>query len=203
VEVHLAEGMELYLTPTGPAQVNLALLVEKDHMAAFRGDAAAGVAQAVSQCDAVAAHLQGARATTDAMVCGPLRQAPTHLVADRGLLVGDAAGFIDAITGEGMSLGLLTAELATTVLSDCLHANRLGHADLWAYHLQARRRRWQLTALTRIVLWGIRHRVLARRIVGNLARHPDVFSRVLAVTTDQQPLAHVGVGGLRILVLGW
>ena len=47
-----------------------------------------------------------------------------EVVADGVMLVGDAAGFVDGITGEGMSTGLASAEIAAEVLSDALRAGR-------------------------------------------------------------------------------
>ncbi len=42
---------------------------------------------------------------------GPLRQKVHHRTAGRVLLVGDAAGYVDALTGEGMGLAFGAAEL--------------------------------------------------------------------------------------------
>jgi flavin-dependent dehydrogenase len=41
---------------------------------------------------------------------GPLRQPVRRRVAGRVLLVGDAAGYVDALTGEGLCLGFRCAE---------------------------------------------------------------------------------------------
>ena len=43
---------------------------------------------------------------------GPLRQRSARRVAGRVLLVGDAAGYVDALTGEGIALGLAQARAA-------------------------------------------------------------------------------------------
>ena len=49
---------------------------------------------------------------------GPLRQRTTRRVAGRALLVGDAAGYVDALTGEGLSVGLACArELVRCVVA--------------------------------------------------------------------------------------
>ena len=58
----------------------------------------------------------------------------------------------------------------------------------------ARLREWRgLTRLTRTVLWGIRHRWLARWVVRNLARRPQAFEQVLAVGVGEVPLTRFGV----------
>ena len=46
------------------------------------------------------------------MGAGPLRQRSRRRVAGRTLLVGDAGGYVDALTGEGIALGLAHARAA-------------------------------------------------------------------------------------------
>ena len=53
---------------------------------------------------------------------GPLRQRVGAELAGRVLLVGDAAGYVDALTGEGLGIAFGAAEL----LVDCVVADRPG-----------------------------------------------------------------------------
>ena len=48
---------------------------------------------------------------------GPLRQAVRRRVAGRVLLVGDAAGYVDALTGEGIRTGLACAPAAVAAVA--------------------------------------------------------------------------------------
>src|SRR6185437_3469572 len=57
-------------------------------------------------------RLAGAEPATAVRGAGPLRQRATRRVAGRALLVGDASGYVDALTGEGISLGLAHARAA-------------------------------------------------------------------------------------------
>jgi len=50
----------------------------------------------------------------------PTRTKKIKIYIDRALLVGDAAGLIDAFTGEGISLAIRSGQLAAKVLFDCL-----------------------------------------------------------------------------------
>ena len=202
VEVHLADGMELYLTPTGASEINLAVLLEKEGMKGLKGRPEAGFDAWVDRCPAMRERLAGAVPITPVRVTGPLRQHPSALVSDRVVLVGDAAGFVDAITGEGMSLGILGAILAAEVLHDALERGRLDASALSAYPRRFRRRKRDLVAITEIVLWGIRRRWLTHRVLDNLARNPDLFTQVLAVNIDQAPLSSLGFRGVRRLLVG-
>jgi len=83
------------------------------------------------------------------------------------LLVGDAAGYIDALTGEGLALSLTAA----AELVRCLSADRPGDYDR-AWTSTSRRSRW----LTSGLLWTRGRPALARRVVPLAARAPKVFS---------------------------
>ncbi len=63
----------------------------------------------------LAGHLKGA-GSGRARGCGPLRQVVSRRVAGRVLLVGDAAGYEDALTGEGISLAVKQAGAAVAAI---------------------------------------------------------------------------------------
>ena len=97
---------------------------------------------------------------------GPLLQRTSARVAGRVLLVGDASGYVDALTGEGIAVAVACAR----ALVDCVVAD-----DPGAYE-----RRWlaasrRYRAITSALLWARRKPVLAGRIVPMAARLPPVF----------------------------
>jgi len=101
---------------------------------------------------------------------GPLRQSVARRTSGRIALVGDAAGYVDALTGEGVNVGLAQAE----ILADCLAED-----DLSPYE-----RRWQeaTRSYRRMTLALIRarnSRVLGPRIVPAAARFPQLFRRAV------------------------
>jgi 2-polyprenyl-6-methoxyphenol hydroxylase-like FAD-dependent oxidoreductase len=185
VEVHLARGGEVYLTPVAPGVVNVALLLEDESIGAFRGDRDRAFDQWLAPLPL------GARlgpALGPAAATGPLRQVARDVVADGVLLVGDAAGFVDGITGEGMSLGLEGAEVAAEIVAAACRTGRLAASDLagWSERhraLVARSRR-----LTEVILAGIRYPAIASRAVAWLARRPASFDHLLAVDTGSARL---------------
>ncbi len=60
---------------------------------------------AITALPALAARLDGARPASTLRGAGPFGQSSTARVAGRVLLVGDAAGYVDALTGEGLRVG--------------------------------------------------------------------------------------------------
>src|SRR5207253_10784421 len=55
-------------------------------------------------------RVEGAEAGSEERGAGPLAQAARARHAHRLALVGDAAGYVDAITGQGLTMALLSAE---------------------------------------------------------------------------------------------
>ncbi|OBA82056.1 monooxygenase [Mycobacterium sp. 1164966.3] len=103
VEVHWSRWGEAYVTPVEPDLVGVAILSRgRPDLAWF---------------PQLSRHLQGAN-RGPARGCGPLRQVVSRRVAGRVLLVGDAAGYEDALTGEGISLGVKQAAAAVAAIAD-------------------------------------------------------------------------------------
>lgn len=103
VEVHWSPRGEAYVTPVEPNLVGVAILSRgKPDLAWFPW-----LAERLR--DAPRGHPRG---------CGPLRQVVSRRVAGRVLLVGDAAGYEDALTGEGVSLAVKQAGAAVAAIVD-------------------------------------------------------------------------------------
>ena len=156
VEVHWSRHGEAYVTPVGDDLVGVAVLSRSrrgydDHLAAF---------------PALTASLRGP-AATEVRGAGPLRQRVRRRTAGRVLLVGDAAGYLDALTGEGIALALATAGAAVR----CLTAGRPDAYDRTWTRLTRRHR-----LLTGALLAAGRLPGTARLIVPAASRMPPVFS---------------------------
>jgi flavin-dependent dehydrogenase len=102
VEVHWAPNAEVYVTPVSDTEVGVAVLARR------------GISfdDALASVPALADRLRDATPASSPRGAGPLRQNTKGQRAGRVLLVGDAAGYVDAITGEGIRLGLAEARAA-------------------------------------------------------------------------------------------
>jgi flavin-dependent dehydrogenase len=87
--------------------------------------------------------------------------------------LGDAAGYVDAITGEGLTL----AFVAGAVLADELVAG--ARLRFPRYERAWRALFFRYEWLTRALLVFSRHPSLRRRSLAFLARHPSLFHRLL------------------------
>jgi flavin-dependent dehydrogenase len=114
VEVYWAHDTEAYVTPIAEDSVGVAVLTSRqgrfdDHLGEF---------------PALAARLAGVPHDSD-RAAGPLRQRVRSRTSGRVMLVGDAAGYVDALTGEGMGIAFGGAEL----LVNCVLADAPGDYD--------------------------------------------------------------------------
>jgi flavin-dependent dehydrogenase len=104
----------------------------------------------------------------------------SDVVREPVLLIGDAAGYVDAITGEGLSLAFAEAlALGETVAPALQAAENLGRA-LRAYRRRQRAITRSYRFFTTLVLSAGRHPALVERLVVLLGRHPRLFQRLLS-----------------------
>jgi flavin-dependent dehydrogenase len=158
VEVHWGRGAEAYVTPVADDCVGIALL------SSTRGGFDSHLAEFPALRDRIAGHDHGPD-----RAAGPLRQKVSHRSAGRVLLVGDAAGYVDALTGEGLGLAFGAADL----LVNCVTADRPQEYDrLW----RTMTRRYR--ALTAGLLYASTHESVRSRIVPAAHALPGVFTRV-------------------------
>jgi flavin-dependent dehydrogenase len=156
VEVHWGARSEAYVTPVGPELVGVAVL--SGERRPFPQQLAAFPALLERLPLAGASPVLGA---------GPLLQRTRARVAGRVLLVGDAAGYVDALTGEGVAVALACAK----ALVECVAAG-----DPGAYERRYLRVSRRYRAITSSLLWARRQPFLAVRIVPLAVRAPRVFA---------------------------
>lgn len=159
VEVHWSADAEAYVTPVGDDCVGIAILTSQrgrfeQHLEAFP-----------ELRDRLHNHAHGPD-----RAAGPLRQNVLSRTAGRVLLVGDAAGYVDALTGEGLGIAFGGAEL----LVGCVVAGRPGD-----YERQWRQMSRRYRFLTAAVLRATAYPPVRTHVVQAAASLPEVFSRIV------------------------
>jgi menaquinone-9 beta-reductase len=119
-EMHVRRGHYIGVAPLGGGLANACLVLPRgpgfDDPAALLGRHLA--------CDPLlAARFAGATRVTPPTVLGPLAVDASAAGMPGLLLAGDAAGFIDPMTGDGLRLALRGAELAAQMVESCLSAS--------------------------------------------------------------------------------
>jgi flavin-dependent dehydrogenase len=160
VEVYWSSLGEAYVTPVADDLVGVAVLTSArgafdSHLEAF---------------PALQRRLLGAQPASEVMGAGPLRQRVRSRVAGRVMLVGDAAGYVDALTGEGIAVSLRTsAELVRCVLDERPSE----------YEAAWRRVSREARFLTASLLWARNRSLLGPRIVPAAAVLPGVYGAIV------------------------
>ena len=133
---------------------------------------------------------------------GPLGLSPRVAHGERLMLVGDAGGAIDPITGEGVALALVTSAIALEVLEGCYARGAFDARALSPWTKRRRAALRPLVALTRVILGLSRRPARAERVVRNLARSPKTFERLLGVASGLEPLSSLSLRDGFALALG-
>lgn len=162
VEVHWADDAEAYVTPVASDAVGVAVL----------GPGGASFAERMRSFPELAERLADAEPCSRVRGAGPLRQSASARVSGRAMLVGDAAGYVDALTGEGMALGFAAArELVRCVLDD----------DPERYEAAWTHVTWRPRWVTEALLAATRLGPVRRGLVPAAQRAPWAFSTAVHV----------------------
>ncbi len=176
VEVYWGSGFQIYITPVAADQVCVALLSRDSKL---RLDAA------LSRMPALQERLAGASAVSAERGALSIARRFRHVYSDGVVLLGDASGSVDAITGEGMNLAFSQA----VALVEALDSKDLGQYA--ARHRELLRRPLHMGWL---MLLLDRNRFVQRKALSALAANPAMFADMLA--------AHVGHAKMSELC-GW
>lgn len=104
VEVYFAPGLEAYITPCGPEQTNVTFLWQKS------SNLEARFGELIKRFPLVFDKIKNAECLSEERATGPLEHQTKRTTADGIALVGDASGYLDAITGEGNSIAMSSAQ---------------------------------------------------------------------------------------------
>ena len=175
------------LNPLAPDRVNMSLVVPLDHVGPWRGRLPTFFAARVKQLRHLARRLAGAERMTSVEAMGPLAYrvgVPAH---GGVMLVGDAAGFYDPLTGEGVFSALRGAELAAETAGRALTRGDLSAAGLAEYRDARRAVFGHKQHFTRALQFVIGHRRLSNVVAHSLARRPELLDVTLGVVGDFVP----------------
>ncbi|HET7441656.1 MAG TPA: FAD-dependent monooxygenase, partial [Terriglobales bacterium] len=181
MELHWGPGCQLYVTPVGPAEVCVALISR---------DPALRLDQALPAFPAVAARLAHAEHGSLERGAISVTRKLHRVFVGNIVLLGDASGGVDAITGEGLCLAFQQAD----ILADCLISG-----DLSGYQRRHRALAHR-PALMAAAMLMLEYPHLRARLMRIFTRHPYLFSRMLATHVGAaSPLNTAGTA----MALGW
>jgi menaquinone-9 beta-reductase len=183
-EMHVAVGGYCGVAPLSETRANVAFVLDLSEMRAAGGDLGAFYAETLRRrWPGLHERLARARLLAPPRAIGPLALVARRTSLPGLLLVGDAAGFFDPFTGEGITLALRSAEIAAEVG----HARLVGGAPLEEYEARreaATRDKFRVNRLLqRLIGWPSLANAVARR----LASRPELANRLVRIAGDIVP----------------
>jgi geranylgeranyl reductase family protein len=185
-EIFLGRDRYCILNPIAPDLTNVGLVITRrdfDHTT----DPEHVLRETAGTLPGLIDRLVCARPAGPVRCLGPLAYHAIRTTTPGALLVGDAAGFLDPFTGEGIYAGLRSAELAVQFAVPALTNGTAAHSILHEYAFAWSREflpKWRLcTALQ----YAIGRPLLTGWIVSHLCRHPHLTSLLMAAVGDLIP----------------
>jgi len=186
-EIYLDPPDYAILNPVAPGLVNLGLVVPLGHARPFARRLETFFTARLKQLRHLAPRLEGMKPAGRLLVMGPLAYRVSEPRVGGVLLAGDAAGFYDPFTGEGIFTALRSAELLTETAHAALTRDDLSVESLAAY-ADARGREFAgKSRVTRGIQLLIARRRLANLAAHALARRPALLDALLGVIGDFVP----------------
>jgi flavin-dependent dehydrogenase len=162
VEVFVGNKIEIYATPLPNREISVALLANPGTL---RGNTAPEFLGLCRSFPALADRLEGADQITRLMGATPISGNARRGATPGAVLLGDAAGFVDPVTGTGMTQALITAELLTKHLT---RRKKAGAVWLRPFEQERRVILARYGGMARIALW-LSHKTNLARSVSTVA----------------------------------
>jgi len=182
VDIYVGRGFELYVTPLYGRELLVAALA---HASALHGPIEDQYRRWWNSMPGLAMRLEGAEQISDLRATSPLSGRAKQGFLPGFVLLGDAAGFTDPITGSGMTQALLSAELLAQSA-----ARGLNDFDRWLPEFDLGRKMLlrDCRRLASAVLWLADHPHWTVFMLAVLRRQPRLFSHLLGVSGSSQSL---------------
>jgi flavin-dependent dehydrogenase len=184
MELHWGHHCQVYVTPVSHEEVCVALISSNPKLRLRIEDA-------LREFPELSARLENAELASSERGAITITQRLRRVHRGRTVLVGDASGSVDAITGEGLCLAFRQAML----LGECLAGE-----DLARYQKGHRKLLRRPALMARMMLFMAKHSRLRQRCMQVFQSNPRSFAGMLAM--------HVGEGSTREhisngIALGW
>ena len=177
------------LNPVAADRVNLSIVVPLEDAAAWSHRLDDFFAARVRHLPHLSRRLAGAERIAPVQAMGPLAYEIAPPRIGGVLLVGDAAGFYDPLTGEGVFSALRGAELVAAVAADALAAGDCSAGRLLAYERARQRAFAAKVRFTRALQFVAARRRLADLMAHVLTRRPALLDLLLGIVGDYVPPA--------------
>lgn len=171
-EIYWGRKRQAFVTPLGGEEICLALISHDPRMR---------LEEAWKEYPGLARRLRDAQPSNSDRGAITVTRRMNRVYNGNIVLMGDASGSVDAITGEGLCQSFSQA----LALADALEAG-----DLESYQTAHRRLAWRPNLTGRLLLRVSQYSSLRKRAWRALAKGPDLFSRLLAIHAGEASALH-------------
>ena len=188
MEIYWGASCQMYVTPVGAGEVCVTVISRRPQMK---------LEDVLPAFPEISRRLAGVAPATSERGSVTVTRSLKRVAGGRVILIGDASGSVDAITGEGLCLAFRQA----AALADALESG-----DLAAYEARHRRLERRPAFMAGLMLTLDRSPWLCRRALRALSSKPAIFSLLLAMhvgaLAPAELISGVAPAGWRILTPG-
>lgn len=180
-EMHVRSGRYLGVAPVPHGLANVCLVVPEARARVAMRAPAIAIEAALAADPALRERFGRARRVGDVRVLGPLAVDADAAGIPGLLLAGDAAGFVDPITGDGMRIAMRGAELAAAAAQRALEGSIDTHRELALERARELSTKLHVNRLLRAVV-ARSGTVVAASLIARVA--PSMFEQLIAYAGD-------------------
>jgi 2-polyprenyl-6-methoxyphenol hydroxylase-like FAD-dependent oxidoreductase len=188
VDVIQGRGIEAYVTPCGEGQVGVAFLWDPTvYREAQGGDGL--IRSLMAAFPELERRFASTARLSQPIAAGPLHHLARRRAADAVILIGDAGGYIDACTGEGISIALAQAMAIEPTVVPVLkrYLGVPSELSLIPYVQACRAITRPYRIGTTLQLYLCRHPWLANRVVRALEGERDLLAHLVSANMGRVP----------------
>ena len=183
-ELHVVPWGTVGIAPIGGGVCNVTLVLPEREAGGVAGAKEEYFDRVLAACP----RLRGARREAEVLATGPFDWPTRGAVADGAALVGDAAGYFDPFTGQGIYRALRGAALLAATAEEALRRDDLSSRGLQPYERARRRAFGPGTRLQRLIETFLARPALMRVAGDRFHRRPPLADALVAVTGDLLPV---------------
>ncbi len=186
IEIYHQNGYELYLAPANAGLTLVAVLLEEAAIKSHPGKLIDHYLDFLRETPGFAPRIIDAELIPPVGARGPLAFTVTPVYRPGLLLLGDSAGFLDPITGEGMTLALKCVMAAQPIIRAAFERDDFSESQLAPYAAAREALIQDIWQLTSMMLELNHFEWIADRAIQHLSHDPALFQKLLGIVTGTQ-----------------
>jgi 2-polyprenyl-6-methoxyphenol hydroxylase-like FAD-dependent oxidoreductase len=202
VEVQSHSEGEIYIAPSTNGICLVAALLEKRAMRHLQGRLSTGYMSFLSRLEGFGERIAASERISPVLAAGPLGFTVQPCYRPGLILIGDSAGFLDPITGDGMTLALKSVKAAVPLIEEAFTSGDFGEKLGARYAEQRLILIDDIWRFTRLLLSLTRYKFIADRAVCRLSRDQQLFEKLLGVISGRQRYADLSLQEKAVLLMG-